>query len=300
MISVIVPVYNVKSYLQECLESILRQSYTNFEILLVDDGSTDGSGVICDEYARNDMRIKVFHQSNQGVTAARKRGVLNSQGEFLCFVDSDDEIEFNALEVLFAKMHEGVDAVITGTVHEAIISGDDFVKKLLTNQIDGSLWGRLYKRSLFKDCSALNLGKDFPIGEDCIANLELGLKMKRIVCLTSSIYKYRYNPFSVIHNRKYTLAYEEKFRDAVEKILINRVLDFEEAWYKFQLQTLENLIVHRVKFSYHIYWIRELLQIRKGYTLSIRQRIICLVHNAVLCRYLLAVETRINRRFRSK
>ena len=89
-ISVIVPVYNVEKYLCKCVDSILVQSYTNFELLLIDDGSTDSSGLICDEYAAKDLRVRVFHKQNGGLSSARNVGISIAMGEYVIFVDSDD------------------------------------------------------------------------------------------------------------------------------------------------------------------------------------------------------------------
>jgi len=100
MISIIVPIYNTECYLRECIDSILAQTYTDFELLLIDDGSTDKSGDICDEYALKDSRICVFHKENGGVSSARNIGIENARGEWICFVDADDVIENNYLEVL--------------------------------------------------------------------------------------------------------------------------------------------------------------------------------------------------------
>lgn len=100
-ISVIAPVYNVEKYLQCCVDSILEQTFTNFELILVDDGSTDNSGAICDEYAEKDSRVRVIHQSNQGQAAARNRAVDIARGEWVCFVDSDDLIHTQMLEILY-------------------------------------------------------------------------------------------------------------------------------------------------------------------------------------------------------
>ena len=297
-VSVIVPVYNTERYLRQCIDSILQQSYSDFEILLVDDGSTDDSGKILDEYARKDNRIRVFHQSNRGVTAARKCGVVHSTGEYICFVDSDDTITQDAIQdLLHATLRGGekVDVVACTTGQSGFISGDEFVSLILVNQINPELWGKLYRKSIFDNCQSLDLGKDYPIGEDYLANLEVGLKTKRITCLPKSVYNYRYNPSSAINTRTYTLAYEEKFRVTVKQLLGNRITDFEEAWYRFQLRTLENLIVNRVKFSYRLPWIKELLKTKHNYTLSVRQIIITLVHNAVLCRFILSVELKLKK-----
>lgn len=95
-ISVIVPVYNTEQYLPRCIDSILSQTFTDFELLLIDDGSKDNSGKICDEYAAKDSRIRVFHKKNGGATSARILGINNSCGEFICFVDSDDSMRKDA------------------------------------------------------------------------------------------------------------------------------------------------------------------------------------------------------------
>ena len=104
LISVIIPVHNVERFLRRCLDSVLGQTYKNLEIILVDDGSTDGSGKICDEYAANDNRVWVFHNANQGVSAARNCGLDNATGEYIAFVDSDDYIEPDMIERLYTGM----------------------------------------------------------------------------------------------------------------------------------------------------------------------------------------------------
>ena len=98
-ISVIVPVYNVENYLRECVESILKQEYIDFELLLIDDGSTDSSGEICDEYIKKDSRVKVYHTLNHGVSSARNLGIERSKAPWICFVDSDDLIDKKYLSV---------------------------------------------------------------------------------------------------------------------------------------------------------------------------------------------------------
>ena len=100
LISVIVPVYNVEPYLRRCVESILHQTYQNLEVLLVDDGSTDASGIICDEYAAIDDRVTVIHQKNGGLSAARNMGTDRARGEYLCFVDSDDLLDCHGRNAL--------------------------------------------------------------------------------------------------------------------------------------------------------------------------------------------------------
>ncbi len=113
LISIVIPVYNVKDYLSECLESVINQTYRNLEIILVDDGSTDGSSEICDELKKRDSRISVIHKQNEGAARARKLGILKASGKFLCFVDSDDKVDSEMVEYLAANICES-DLITTG------------------------------------------------------------------------------------------------------------------------------------------------------------------------------------------
>lgn len=113
-LSIIVPVYNVRSYLSECLDSIISQSFSNFECLLIDDGSSDGSGLICDEYAQKDDRIRVFHKENGGVSSARNLGLENAKGEWVYFIDSDDELLPGGLKTMIDCISDDVDIVLAG------------------------------------------------------------------------------------------------------------------------------------------------------------------------------------------
>lgn len=114
-ISVIIPVYNVEQYLPKCIESIINQNFTDFELLLIDDGSKDSSGNICDEFAKNDSRIQVFHKKNGGVSAARNLGIEMSRGEWICFVDSDDWLDIEAFGDIIKNIKNiNVDLVIWG------------------------------------------------------------------------------------------------------------------------------------------------------------------------------------------
>ena len=114
IVSVIVPIYNVESYLSQCLDSILKQSFVDFEVIMVDDGSKDKSGVICDEYAAKDSRINVFHQSNQGVSKARNVALNHAKGEYVIFMDADD--------------FWYVDTCLETLVNEALRTGADIVR----------------------------------------------------------------------------------------------------------------------------------------------------------------------------
>lgn len=114
MISIVIPVYNVEKYLPQCLDSVLSQIYTNYEVILVDDGSPDGSGAICDAYAQKDSRFRVIHQKNAGVSAARNNGIEQAAGEWVTFIDSDDWVEPHYLSNFRLDESNGIDLIIQG------------------------------------------------------------------------------------------------------------------------------------------------------------------------------------------
>lgn len=157
LVSVIVPVYNVAPYLEQCLDSIVNQSYRNLEIILVDDGSTDESGAICDRYAEQDSRIRVVHKENGGLSSARNVGLDKMTGEWVLFVDSDDWIELNTLELLFEQKDECAEIVEFGIVHvfethrdeclfrRELTSGVNILISLFRDQpFHGVVWNKLY------------------------------------------------------------------------------------------------------------------------------------------------------------
>lgn len=120
LISVIVPVYNTEKYLPKCIESIIGQTYKNLEIILVDDGSTDTSGKICDEYAKKDSRIIVLHKKNGGQSSARNAGIEAARGKYLNLIDSDDEVAPSFIEELYNKYKEDVSVVVCGTLYKRL------------------------------------------------------------------------------------------------------------------------------------------------------------------------------------
>lgn len=162
MISVIVPVYNVEPWLRQCLDSIVGQTYGDLEILLVDDGSTDRCGAVCEEYARADARIRVFHTENRGLSAARNLGLREAKGELIGFVDADDRVEPEMYAALLEAMEEtGADVSVCGVRYGAAVpaeggkrevwSGEEALTALLDRKINNGVWNKLYRRRLFRD-----------------------------------------------------------------------------------------------------------------------------------------------------
>ena len=148
--SVISPVYNIKEYLQDCIDSVLAQSVCNYEVILVNDGSTDGSDELCNEYAKKHPQIQVVHQRNQGVSAARNTGLEKAVGEYVLFLDSDDWWEPNLLELLTPITENGCDLVEFGF---QIVSQDDSCKKVYPPLLSNGLCGKDYLQQLFQNLS---------------------------------------------------------------------------------------------------------------------------------------------------
>ena len=224
MIGIIVPVFKVEKYVAECIESILAQTYTNFRLILVDDGTPDNSGKICDEYAAKDPRITVIHQENAGVTRARARGVEEADDcEFITFVDSDDTITEDALEHLISYTSEGTDIILAkmsryrNTTHDAAKAHK--AKKISAKQhrinmilgIDSGPTAKLLRRSLFtKDI--FNIPQTIVMGEDTIANTKIAFNnTKDVISTSKQIYKYRQHDDSIMHTFNEGVEYEEIF-----------------------------------------------------------------------------------------
>lgn len=175
-ISIIVPVYNAEKYLQRCIESILAQTFRDFELLLIDDGSKDNSGYICDEYAGKDERVKVWHKENGGVSAARNVGLDNAKSEWVTFSDSDDWVEEDWL-VTFSENMKGYDAVVTGfnfvtseTIKPFVMDCHSDNPARVADYLNkernyGFLWCKCFKRSLI-ECQKLRFNEKLSFLED--------------------------------------------------------------------------------------------------------------------------------------
>ena len=211
-LSIMIPVYNVAAWLPETVDSVLAQTFRDFELILVDDGSTDGSGDICDRYAGQDSRVRVIHQQNAGVSAARNAAVAAARGEYIGFVDSDDIIEADMYAVMMALAEKhGADVVqcqhdraytLNGAARAAsaeMMTGEEFVRRMFT-QTGGAytdqvaLWSKIYRRELFE-------GIEFPLGrvyEDEQQTYKLCLKARSIVETPDILYHYIKRENSII------------------------------------------------------------------------------------------------------
>ena len=230
-ISVIVPIYNVEDYLERCIESICRQTYRNLEIILVDDGSTDSSGAICERYAAHDRRIRVIHQKNGGLVSARKLGLKASAGDYIGFVDGDDYLEPEMYAALLGIMcRENVDFVHSGYyVNEnpgiygtgkstAIQIEDDSRKKDVweyilspasARRISPSIWSKLYRRELILE-AYYGVPDENSYGEDLLNLCNCVLKASSFYITDRAYYHYVIRPDSMVHKKSVQNIQREK------------------------------------------------------------------------------------------
>lgn len=206
LVSIVIPIFNVEDYLPQCIDSVLNQAFTNFEVILIDDGSTDTSGQLCDNYATKDNRIRVIHTSNNGVSIARNTGIHESKGEWICFVDSDDFVDPDFLSNFYLKGNDS-DVVIQGLelyhnqenryinqvrVETKILEPEDFKQSVENNRLlhIGYPTAKAYRKRLLLE-SNICFKTNISFHEDHIFVLEFLRVANRIQLIDSISYKYR-------------------------------------------------------------------------------------------------------------
>ncbi len=233
-ISIIVAIYNAEKYLHQCLDSIAQQTFPFWECILVDDGSTDSSSQICDNYAIQDSRFKVIHKKNEGVAIARKIGIENATGEYSIHTDSDDWIEPTMLESLYkATQVTDVDIIITdyfvnkSDLNQKIskqepssLSPKQVLLDLLNNKLFGSLCNKLIRTNLYRKLN-IKFFSDINHSEDLLTCIQLLQNSNlKISYLPKAFYHYRVNDSSITHHfTRDTYKMRMKFRDKLEKLL---------------------------------------------------------------------------------
>ena len=260
-VSVIIPVYNKEEYIGECLMHLLQQDFDGFEVICVDDGSTDNSGRICGEWAAKDARISVTHTENRGVTAARRRGVELAQGQYIIFADADDRLQPGALRIL----HEAItrydaDEVIGRfvTQHGAVspmayegVMND--VKPLITDIVTSRnvfpvLWGLICKKKLVANC--LDTPREIIEGEDLMMQVKILMKQPKVCFICDCVYYYN---AGLPNTRKRTLAKEQLYDTLLRQVL-------EPEWEKYKTA----YVFHQIK-QYEEFIIRGQYEVRKAY-----------------------------------
>jgi glycosyltransferase involved in cell wall biosynthesis len=202
LISVIVPIYRVEKYLHRCIDSILAQTFTDFELLLIDDGSPDNCGKICDEYANKDKRIKVFHKENGGVCSARNLGLDKACGEWVMFIDSDDWINSNLFfecskyisnnDIIRFSAYfvtDSCDINKNAVIINECDTRDDYLKLVISKQKIIALWACIYKRNIFIE-NNIRFDESLKIGEDWLVLVQAILHSQNVKSLNLPLYYY--------------------------------------------------------------------------------------------------------------
>lgn len=235
IISVIVPVYNVENYIDECVNSLINQTYVDIEIILVDDGSTDNSGILCDNFAKIDSRIKSLHKSNGGLSDARNYGINHSSGKYIMFVDSDDVVDKNIVYELHEHLKYNLDSDLVVSQLTHFYDGKDpnyfhsLNTKLMTNEeaiedflyqkvIPTSACGKLYKKDILTD---IRFVKDQRF-EDNEFVFKILLNSNNIIFSESKLYAYRHRENSIT-----TTKFDEKEFDII--MIGKKILEYSES-----------------------------------------------------------------------
>jgi len=253
-VCVVVPVYNVENYVDKCIQSIIAQRYRDFRLILVNDGSTDSSGMICDNFAKKDPRITVIHKKNGGLSDARNTGIKIAQEEYITFIDSDDIISDDYLESLVSAAASTRSDIVQGQFCRELsflgkkedipdiqsFSGNDAFRELLMwGKIEVYAPGKLYKTKLFSHI-LYPIGK---INEDCFTTYKLLLESDRVTAIPNIIYFYRTTPDSILNREFYYKRFELwNCPQEMEMYLGNNAKNYKDELQYFKIRIGINLI----------------------------------------------------------
>lgn len=265
-VTIIVPVYNVEQYIEKCVDSILRQNYKNIEIILVDDGSTDLSGEICDAYGKKDTRVKVIHKSNGGLSSARNAGLKIASGEYISYVDSDDYVEESFIQELlslcvdnnrafscisFREFSEECESVMRENAKPIVYNEEEFIKKIVSddsaNKITYCVWSKLFRRDIIE-------GLIFPEGktyEDILYTTTAVVNARGCVFKDIALYNYRIREGSIS---------KSKYAEGFDTRLLTDRLGLQIEQLTYIKQNLTKSLASFVKFKYY----EELLNILRS------------------------------------
>lgn len=292
--SLIVPVYNVEKYLHRCLDSILAQTFTNFELLLVDDGSKDLSGKICDEYAAKDKRIQVFHKENGGVSSARNVGISNARGAYISFIDSDDWVEKTYLEEIISNIgdadimffsfrwmyEDGCSNIVS--YGDKVVHGKDEIEKciLFLKHNDSGLnlfgytWNKVFKAEIIKK-NDIKFIENLSVSEDEIFTLAFCINANCLRIMPALVYNYRWTHRGLTHCLK-TKTEWIKLAEGIDlliKALENKTLiDVYRYWY---FRVILNICSQDESFIVYFNDINTACKFARHYKITKYKRSIC-------------------------
>ena len=249
LVSIVVPVYNVEKFLDDCMESLLAQTIDSYEIILVDDGSTDRSSELCDRYAEKHKRVRVIHQLNKGSSSARNVGIIDARGKYIAFCDSDDKMHFCMLETMVESLERnsadiaicGFETFPNGKVtlsafpNEKVLNPKELINSCATIHSGNEFcfsWRFMFRNSFLKE-NELLFDEEISIGEDMLFNTCAVMEAGRIVVVPKALYYYRIDNVNSIMRIKFKPQLEEKLQLQYEKKMkITRKygLDSNKSW----------------------------------------------------------------------
>lgn len=266
-ISILVPVYKVEKYLKRCVNSVLSQDFSDFELILVDDGSPDGCPKICDDYAGADKRVKVIHKENGGLVSARLAAFSVAEGDYLIFLDSDDYLYPNAVSTMYEKVKDGYDIVKgrnVGFTDAGIVRTEgsetlqdinapiEYAKAIMTKEILPYLWGGIYKKELFTAQMFEGL-LNFSIFEDELANLAIWKGVHRYCTIPNIVCAYYINEQSMMQQKVVSVDYRRRTRSKqLEFIEKEKELEY---WADIEhiMGLIKTLFTPEIGWNVHIY-----------------------------------------------
>ena len=293
-VSIIVPVYNSEQFLSDCIKSILAQTFTDFEIILVDDGSKDSSYSICQEWAKHDNRVLAYTKDNGGPGSARRYGVSKAHGKYINFVDADDIIPETSIKDLYSEMishqldivqgnrrfipiNDNKDIVSSFPV-DGIFTGKDFVKFLFEAKCNAGPVGSLYNRVLF-NTQTFNISDDVKTCEDLYMNICLGISATKVGLFNNIIvYNYIENKDSLTHTYKLSsISPYMALLNSIEYILSKNELlsEVENSFYSYGVNLLASKCYHNRSFLCSIE-VRTFATRALPYMLTVKDKCICL------------------------
>lgn len=266
-VSIVIPVYNAEKYLNDCVDSILRQTFDDLDIILIDDGSSDKSPKICDAYAEKDKRIQVIHKKNAGVSEARNTGIKEAKGNYICFVDSDDFLEADAIETM-VKMKEknNVDMVVCSNKEICnnnvtnnnfspdeigVFCIDEFVVNALKNNnhyLLNNPWNKIFDLDTIKK-NNLTFNSQFNLGEDFMFNLDYLMKVKKVLVIEEPLYNYRILESGLARKKRNINYYWDN-----NKVLIDYLINFlkKKEIYEENKKYVNHYIINNLKYLFTV------------------------------------------------
>lgn len=293
VISVVIPVYNGEKFLQGCITSIVNQTFASFEAIFIDDGSTDNSYKILSNNTLSDDRIKVIRQSNQGVTSARRNGVKAAAGKWICFVDCDDLLFPETLQILLDEIQMSGADIVCGNSSYAhrietnyLLNPLEYIAALLERKIDIVLWAKLYRKDLLKE-DVFDIPSHIKFAEDYIMNIKIGFKVDKVSCIQNLIYQYgEYSEGSVTSTFRLTTPYIQEICGYIlQEITMNNV---DSTLHKPKLLFLKYMIwmlIHHNALDMDNGWVRKVIR-EIVPVLSYRERIYLRVRKSLIFRLL--------------